>query len=91
MMDDIQMRMVLADLKARQQAGEHMPCPRCGEDTLAGRPRRNALSRQADVYVCSRCGVDEALRAMRGDLKPLSEWAIFISKPTAIGGGEARQ
>ena len=24
----------LADLKAQQQAGEWMPCPRCGRDTM---------------------------------------------------------
>ena len=24
----------LLDLKARQQAGEHMPCPRCGKDRM---------------------------------------------------------
>ena len=26
------MEKILLDLKARQQAGEHMPCPRCGKD-----------------------------------------------------------
>ena len=29
----------LLDLKARQQAGEHMPCPRCGKDTMLCRRR----------------------------------------------------
>ena len=27
-------RKALGDLKARQDAGEHMPCPRCGRDTM---------------------------------------------------------
>ena len=28
----------LADLKARQLAGEKMPCPRCGRDTMDNEP-----------------------------------------------------
>lgn len=28
------MQRILADLKARQEAGEHMACPRCGCDTM---------------------------------------------------------
>ena len=31
-MTDVQK--ALADLKARQEAGEQMPCPRCGKDTM---------------------------------------------------------
>lgn len=27
----------LGDLKARQQKGEHMHCPRCGADTMKAR------------------------------------------------------
>jgi len=27
-------RKALGDLKARQDADEHMPCPRCGRDTM---------------------------------------------------------
>ena len=42
----------LLDLKARQQDGEHMPCPRCGEDRMKEPVHTNALSRMADVYVC---------------------------------------
>ena len=38
----------LADLRARQAAGEWMPCPRCGRDTLKPALHTNALSRHAD-------------------------------------------
>ena len=34
-------RKALGGLKARQDAGEHMPCPRCGRDTMKA---------------CQRCG-----------------------------------
>jgi len=32
----------------------------------------NAFSRYIDVYVCSECGIDEALRDMRKDPLPLN-------------------
>ena len=38
----------LLDLKARQEAGEKMPCPRCGRDTMKSDLYTNALSRHAD-------------------------------------------
>ena len=90
-MDDIQMRMALTDLKARQESGEHMPCPRCGRDAMKTGDYIGALSRQADVYVCDSCGVEEAMRNFFHESTPLNEWAIFISKPTAADGGEAGQ
>ena len=75
----------LADLKARQLAGEKMPCPRCGRDTMDAEPLHNALSRHADVLVCSSCGMDEALLAMKRRSKPLSEWSCFAdSKAPAL-------
>lgn len=46
----------LLDLKARQEAGEKMPCPRCGRDTMKPDLYTNALSRHADgIYVCDDC------------------------------------
>ena len=56
----------LLDLKARQEAGEHMPCPRCGEDRMKEPVQTNALSRVADVYVCDDCGTAEAMRWVPG-------------------------
>lgn len=38
----------LLDLKARQEAGEKMPCPRCGRDTMKPDLYTNALSRHAN-------------------------------------------
>ena len=37
------LRKALADLRARQEAGEHMPCPRCGKDTMKPALCTNAL------------------------------------------------
>ena len=47
---------ILDDLKARQQAGERMACPRCGMDVMKTPVHTNALSRAADVYICDACG-----------------------------------
>ena len=52
----------LLDLKARQEAGEQMPCPRCGRDTMKPVLVTNALSRHADgVFICDDCGSAEAM------------------------------
>lgn len=67
----------LFDLKARQLAGEHMPCPRCGQDSMNPKIHRNALSRQADVYVCDDCGTTEAVLEMMRCPMPLEFWACF--------------
>lgn len=68
---------VLVDLKARQLAGEQMLCPRCGRDAMDDVLLHNALSRHADLYICSACGMDEALLDMKRSSKPLTEWACM--------------
>ena len=65
-------RAKLLDLKARQEAGVHMMCPRCGMDTMKEPIHTNALSRSADVYVCDACG---QRFAPRGRL-PISKRAL---------------
>ena len=52
----------LADLRAQQQAGERMPCPRCGHATMKEPIWTNALSREAvGIYVCDACGTAVSL------------------------------
>ena len=68
----------LADLIARQQAGEWMPCPRCGRDTLKPSLHTNALSRHADgVYICDECGTAEAMLDFMNNPLPTELWAMF--------------
>ncbi len=71
----------LLDLKARQLAGEHMPCPRCGRDTMKDRIHTNALSRHADIYICDECGTAEALLQMMSNPLPLACWAAMREQP----------
>ena len=68
----------LADLKARQESGEHLPCPRCGRDTMKPALYTNALSREADgIMVCDECGTQEALLAFMRNPMPVDEWAFL--------------
>ena len=67
----------LGDLKARQDAGEQMLCPRCGRDTMKESIHTNAQSRHADVYICDACGTEEALLKFMSNPLPVAEWACF--------------
>lgn len=74
------MKKTLEDLKARQESGEHMVCPRCGYDRMKPEIYTNAVSREAgDAYimVCDQCGTEEAMLAFMQNPKPLSSWACF--------------
>ena len=63
------------DFAKAQTDGTHI-CPRCGQLTVKERLVTNALSRHADVYICDACGMDEAIRDMKGNPMPLKDWAI---------------
>lgn len=39
----------------------NMPCPRCGQHLMDKDMAENALSRYADIYICSDCGREEAM------------------------------
>ena len=68
----------LLDLKARQEAGEQIPCPRCGRDTMKPVLVTNALSRHADgVFICDDCGSAEAMLDFMRNPLPLECWALF--------------
>ena len=68
----------LADLRARQTAGEWMPCPRCGRDPMLPALAPNALSRHADgIYVCDDCGTAEAMLDFMRNPLPLECWAFL--------------
>lgn len=62
------------DFAKVQTDGTHF-CPRCGRLTVKDRLTTNALSRHADIYICDACGMDEAVRDMKGDAMPLKDWA----------------
>lgn len=49
-------------------------CPRCGGQMPVGYP--GAISRYADVEVCSSCGTDEALRGFAGVPNSFDDWKL---------------
>lgn len=52
-------------------------CPRCGIITLNPRKTHNALSRLDNkTYICSICGMQEAVESIFNNLTPKSEWAL---------------
>ena len=67
----------LADFKARQEAGEQLPCPRCGCDSMKPSLYTNALGRAADILICDTGGTDEGVRAFTGNPMPIEEWACM--------------
>lgn len=49
-------------------------CPRCGEFKMNPDIYKNALSRHADIYICSQCGMDEAIRVFQNNVLPFNKW-----------------
>ena len=76
-MKKAEMSRLLLKLKAKQDAGEKMLCPRCGRNELRVPLAHNALSRYADLYICSECGMTEAGLAMMNNPLPITQWAVF--------------
>ena len=73
-----EMKKALLDLRARQESGEHMPCPMCGEDTMKPNIHTNALSRHADgIYICDSCGGRDAMLDFMNNPMPIEDWAMF--------------
>lgn len=67
------------EVKLFSQKEKELPqCMRCGGRMDAHLPV-NALSRYVDVYICEKCGVDEALRDAAHAPLPLTDWEVVKS------------
>lgn len=60
----------------QRKVNHRLMCPRCGYDKMQDNLYLNALSRKADVYVCSDCGTDEAMHDFFGVKDELEDWVI---------------
>ena len=69
---------LIESLMSLQEDGCSFPCPRCGSP-MDPNIQHNALSRHAQVWICSQCGLNEALRDMCHNPLPLNEWSMAIS------------
>ncbi len=70
----------LLDLQAQQESGDLMYCPRCGRESMDSVLLRNAMSRHADLHICSDCGTAEAMLDMMQNPLPLEQWAAFNNR-----------
>ncbi|MBT2394668.1 hypothetical protein [Streptomyces sp. ISL-100] len=51
-------------------------CPRCG-GPLGERPARSRLTADRDVFICTTCGTEEAVRQAHGQAPvPFGEWPL---------------
>ena len=77
--DDTSVQNFVDAIASAQNQGYTSICPRCGKKaTNCASPMFGALSRLADIYVCSECGAEEAHDDYYGlNMLPLSEWALF--------------
>ena len=66
-------------IKDAQCFGSVLPCPRCGIDRMRTNLFHNAYSRNADIYICPACGMEEALEAkgVVKNKKQLKDWFII--------------
>lgn len=65
--------MMIEIIAKEQRNGNIGKCPRCG-GVMEKELLHNALSRHEDVYICSDCGTDEAMRNMFGSPLPIENW-----------------
>ena len=59
------------------QTKNHLPCPKCGEDSMSDSVSRNALSRVASIQICDVCGVKESLEAFMGEEASVLNWWLI--------------
>ena len=71
---DIEARNHVKDIKSNQEDPciDSLVCPRCGRVVENENLQRLVLSRYADVYICSVCGIQET---MINDILPLHRWS----------------
>ncbi len=55
---------IIENYSKAQSSGAWLPCPRCGKLTMKERLRTNAMSRLRDIYICDKCGNEEAVERM---------------------------
>lgn len=59
------------ELHEKELLGNPDTCPRCGQAKMLKPEIRNALSRRGEYYICSDCGIQEALEdAIKSGMTP---------------------
>lgn len=81
-MTDEKAKELLENLMELQEKGQvaDFPCPRCGHSRMRENLVENAISRRVKAYICSDCGMEEALLDMAGKPPlPLKEWGMILA------------
>ena len=72
---------IVKEFADAQRSGYIAMCPRCGRPVMERHYNSTTfgcLSRQADVYICSDCGEEEAIEAyFHLNMLPLQKWVLF--------------
>ena len=81
---DEQCRKLLSKFKSMQMDPEIglTKCPRCGRNAMRSDIALNALSHHINVYICSECGIEEAMLDLDGESLPLKDW--FLSATSGL-------
>lgn len=69
--------------RERLEAGKECLCLRCG-NVLDEKLSMNAKSRHADIYICDKCGTDEAMKDWYGKPLPFCKWNGYPQKRECI-------
>ena len=82
MLTKFEMNDVLARIAIAQRSAYLPVCPRCGQESMEcfkDSKTFGALSRRADIYICSDCGTEEGAEDYYDHVRmlPISEWALF--------------
>ncbi len=64
------------DILIQMKQNQSTICPRCGKVNMQVPLHRNALSRHEECYMCSDCGMEEALRDFIGTPIERKDWFI---------------
>lgn len=76
-MNEQEAKLFIEELNLIQESGVPFPCPRCGHDRMKEPMAHNAISRHADILICSECGTDEAMRVAFDSPLPFTEWSVI--------------
>lgn len=80
-MKEAEAKRLLESLRELQEDDDKLlyPCPRCGRP-MKTPARSNIISKQANVYICWECGLNEALQVAMGEsMLPLAQWKTITN------------
>lgn len=81
---------IVGILQTLQSTGYSLVCPRCG-GPMPYKMDTAALSRRVKVYICSRCGKEEAILDWLGNPDLVMDWKIIMQVQEDLGTNKSHQ